>query len=75
MRSWLGFPRISPRIPVEAEIWVVVLFRLRWKWRERSTVKITERTREETKKALHRRREGRHSEAAFVGVAAGLEAV
>jgi superfamily I DNA/RNA helicase len=30
------------------------LSRLRWKWRERSTAKITERTREETTKALHR---------------------
>ena len=28
--------------------------RLSWKWRERSPVKITERTREETTKALHR---------------------
>jgi len=28
--------------------------RLSWKWRERSAVKITERTREETKEALHR---------------------
>jgi hypothetical protein len=28
--------------------------RLSWKWRERSTAKITERTREETTKALHR---------------------
>jgi len=31
-----------------------VLSRLSWKWRERSTAKITERTREETTKALHR---------------------
>jgi hypothetical protein len=37
------------------------VFRLSWKWKERSAVKITERTRE----ALHRRREGRHLEAAF----------
>ena len=35
-------------------------FRLSWKWRGRSTVKITERTLEETKEALHRRRESRH---------------
>jgi hypothetical protein len=41
--------------------------RLSWKWRERSAVKITERTREKTTEALHRRREGRHPEAAFVG--------
>ena len=45
----------------------MTLSRLSWKWRERSAVKITERTREETTKALHRRREGRHSEAAFAG--------
>ena len=29
-----------------------MLLRLSWKWKERSAVKITERTREETKKAL-----------------------
>src|SRR6266568_2797739 len=43
------------------------VFRLSWKWKERSAVKITERTREETTKALHRRREGRHLEAALAG--------
>jgi len=32
----------------------VVVSRLSWKWRERSTAKITGRTREETTKALHR---------------------
>jgi hypothetical protein len=36
----------------------------------RSTVKITERTREKDKKALHSGRESRHSEAAFVGARA-----
>lgn len=51
------------------------LSRLSWKWRERSPVKITERTREETTKALHRRRESRHPEAAFAGTGAGLETV
>jgi hypothetical protein len=50
------------------------VFRLSWKWRERSTVKITERTLEETKEALHGRRESHH-EAAFVGQGAGLVAV
>ena len=34
------------------------LFRLRWKWRGRSPVKITERAREENQEALHSRREG-----------------
>jgi hypothetical protein len=54
---------------------VLLLFRLRWKWKERSAVKITERTREETTKALHRRREGRHLEAAFAGEGADLQAL
>jgi hypothetical protein len=40
------------------------LFRLSWKWRERSPVKITERTREERTEELHGRRKGGHSEAA-----------
>ena len=53
----------------------VVLSRLSWKWKERSAVKITERTREESTKELHRRREGRHFEAAFVGTRASLQAV
>jgi len=34
---------------------------LRWKWRKRSSVKITQRTHEETREALHAGREGRHS--------------
>ncbi len=37
------------------------VFRLSWKWRERSAVKITERTRVETTEALQTRREGRLS--------------
>jgi hypothetical protein len=49
--------------------------RLRWKWRRRSAVKITERTREEDKKALHRRREGRRAQAAFAGTGADLQAL
>jgi len=35
-----------------------------WKWRKRSSVKITEGTHEEATKALHAGREGRYSEAA-----------
>src|ERR1035437_1814061 len=54
---------------------LLALFRLSWKWRKRSTVKITERTLEETKKALHRRRESRHPEAAFIGQGARFVAV
>jgi len=52
-----------------------LVFRLSWKWKERSAVKIAERTREETTKALHRRREGRHLEAAFAGEGADLQAL
>src|SRR6202030_2384006 len=36
---------------------------LNWKWRERSSVKITERTYEKRAQALHRRRESNHPEA------------
>src|ERR1035437_5389117 len=46
-----------------------------WKWRKRSSVKITERAREEIKKALHWRREGRHFEATFAGAGAGFQAL
>ena len=38
---------------------------LSWKWRKRSSAKITERTHEETTEALHAGRESRHSEEAF----------
>ena len=53
--------------------WLV--FRLSWKWKERSAVKITERTREKIKKALRRRREDRHFAAAFTGEGADLQAL
>jgi hypothetical protein len=45
---------------------------LSWKWRKRSSVKITERTHEETTEALHTGRESRHSEEAFGGRSADL---
>src|SRR5437899_1260256 len=51
------------------------LFRFSWKWRKRSTVKTTERTREERTEVLHGRREGRHPKEAFAGTGAGLEAL
>ena len=38
---------------------MVEVFRLSWKWKERSSVKITERTHEEDAEALHTRRESR----------------
>jgi len=36
-----------------------LLFRLSWKWRDRSSVKITERPREKATQELYRRRKGR----------------
>lgn len=45
---------------------------LSWKWRKRSSVKITERTHEEATEALHAGREGRYSEEAFGGRSADL---
>src|ERR1019366_7939534 len=53
----------------------VVMCRLGWKWRTRSSVKITERAREENTKALHRGRESRHLEAAFAGAGASFQAL
>ena len=53
----------------------VLVFCLSWKWRERSAVKITERTHEKDAETLHGRREGRHLEAAPVGTGADLVAV
>jgi len=54
---------------------VPVLFRLSWKWKERSAVKITERMREETTEALDGRREGRRLETAFAGTGADFQAL
>ena len=51
---------------------VFVVSCLGWKWRKRSSVKITERTHEETTEALHTGRESRHSEEAFGGRSADL---
>src|SRR5271157_1013697 len=45
---------------------------LSWKWRKRSSVKIAERTYEKGTKALHRRGEGSHFEAAPFGQGSGL---
>ena len=49
-----------------------VVSRLSWKWRKRSSVKITERIHEETTEALHAGRESLHSEEAFGGRSADL---
>ena len=48
---------------------------LSWKWRKRSSVKITERTHEKATEALHTGREGRHSETAFGGRSADFGSV
>jgi APA family basic amino acid/polyamine antiporter len=48
---------------------------LSWKWRKRSSVKITERTYEEGTEAFHRRRKSSHPEAASFGQGARLGAV
>src|SRR5271157_3506787 len=45
---------------------------LSWKWRKRSSVKIAERTYEKGTKALPRRGEGSHFEAAPFGQGSGL---
>src|ERR1700685_2771141 len=47
---------------------------LSWKWRKRSSVKITERTYEEGTEALHPRRKSSHPETASCGQSAGLGA-
>src|SRR5271166_6182180 len=56
------------------QLWRLVpeLSCLSWKWRKRSSVKIAERTYEKGTKALHRRGEGGHSEAAPIGQGSGL---
>src|SRR5260370_22523481 len=51
------------------------VFRLSWKWRERSAVKITERTHEKDTEALYSGRAGSHSEAAFAGEGANFQAL
>ena len=51
------------------------LFRFSWKWRERSAVKITERTREERTEALHAGRKGYHPAKASDRAGTGLGVV
>jgi ABC-type oligopeptide transport system ATPase subunit len=48
---------------------------LSWKWRRRSSVKITERTYEERTEAFHSRRKSSHSEATSCGQSTRLGAV
>src|ERR1043166_8537343 len=70
----VGYAQQQPP-PTQEQRNDAVMFRLSWKWRERPTVKITERTLEKRTEVLHRGREGRHPEAAFAGTTAGLEAM
>src|SRR5215472_1876469 len=53
----------------------VLMSCLSWKWRKRSSVKITERTYEEGTEAFHPRRKSSHSEAASCGQSTRLGAV
>jgi len=53
----------------------IMLSRLSWKWRKRSSVKITERTYEEGTEAFHSRRKSSHLEAASCGQNTRLGAV
>jgi hypothetical protein len=53
----------------------VVVSRLSWNWRKRSSVKITERTYEEGTEAFHTRRKSSHLEAASCGQSTRLGAV
>ena len=69
----LGLPAFQPSAALQIlalramAIEAGVVFRLSWKWRGRSAVKITERAREENQEALHSRREGRHLAPASAG--------
>src|SRR5262249_50129 len=58
-----------------AQAWSWRGSRLSWKWRKRSSVKITERTYEKRAQALQRRRESGHSEAASFGQGCSLRSV
>src|SRR5712671_6656735 len=55
----LGILVADVRLAQSARGYKVLMSRLSWKWRERSAVKLTERTHEKTTEILHRRSEGR----------------
>src|SRR6266849_6502302 len=63
--------RRVPKLPVylntEGGALIVGVSCLNWNWRERSSVKITERTHAKRAEALHCRREGWHPKTAFAG--------
>jgi hypothetical protein len=62
-----GWPELARALEVlgkrDIDLLVVDLFRLSWKWKARSSVKIAERTYEKRAQALHRRGESSHPEA------------
>jgi hypothetical protein len=62
-------------VKVRRKTEVLILLRLSWKWRKRSSVKIAERTYEEGTEAFHPRRKSGHPEAASCGQSASLGAV
>jgi hypothetical protein len=53
----------------------IIMSRLSWKWRKRSSVKITERTYEEGTEAFHSRGKSSHPEAASCGQSTRLGTV
>ena len=78
----LGIAGVLQKLIIDQTYWTnlsmsvaILVCRLGWKWRTRSSVKITERAREENTKALHRGRESRHLEAAFAGAGASFQAL
>jgi hypothetical protein len=54
---------------------LMVLSCLSWKWKERSFVKIAERTHEKRAQALHRKRESSHPEATLLRPGPSLRSV
>src|SRR2546422_8082002 len=61
--------------PIRTYYVLMLLSCLSWNWRERSSVKITERTHAKRAEALHCGREGWHPKTAFAGYSAGFRSV
>src|SRR5207247_11209413 len=81
-RAYQGAQGTCRRVIAKCILWMkagdeahLPLSCLSWKWRTRSSVKITERTYEEGTEAFHPRRKGSHIEAASFGQSARLGAV
>src|SRR5216684_3390181 len=74
--SILAYASTEGAIETLVKHWAAILvFRLSWNWRKRSSVKITERTYEEGTEAFHTRRKSSHLEAASCGQSTRLGAV